>query len=64
MTTDEFNAEVKKWLAAAKDLRWKRSYTELTYQPIRPADAPATIFATARVRVSVLRVPLPQRFPS
>jgi hypothetical protein len=34
MTTDEFNAEVKKWLATAKDLRWKRSYTELTYQPM------------------------------
>jgi hypothetical protein len=29
MTTDEFNAEVKKWLATAKDLRWKRSRTHL-----------------------------------
>jgi phosphoglycolate phosphatase-like HAD superfamily hydrolase len=35
MTTDEFNAEVKKWLAAAKDPRWKRPYTELTYQPMQ-----------------------------
>jgi haloacid dehalogenase-like hydrolase len=34
MTTDEFNAEVKKWLATANDPRWKRSYTELTYQPM------------------------------
>jgi phosphoglycolate phosphatase-like HAD superfamily hydrolase len=34
MTTDEFNAEVKKWLATAKDPRWKRPYTELTYQPM------------------------------
>jgi phosphoglycolate phosphatase-like HAD superfamily hydrolase len=35
MTTDEFNAEVKKWLAAAKDPRWKRPYTDLTYQPMQ-----------------------------
>jgi len=34
MTTDQFDAEVKKWLAAAKDPRWKRPYTELTYQPM------------------------------
>jgi phosphoglycolate phosphatase-like HAD superfamily hydrolase len=34
MTTDEFNAEVKKWVATAKDPRWKRSYTDLTYQPM------------------------------
>jgi phosphoglycolate phosphatase-like HAD superfamily hydrolase len=34
MTTDEFNAEVKKWLATAKDPRWKRSFTELTYLPM------------------------------
>ena len=34
MTTDEFSAEVKKWLATAKDPRWKRPYTELTYQPM------------------------------
>ena len=35
MTVDEFNAEVKKWLATAKDPRWKRPYTELTYQPMQ-----------------------------
>jgi len=34
MTTDEFEAEGKKWLAAARDPRWKRPYTELTYQPM------------------------------
>ncbi len=27
-------AEGKKWLATAKDPRWKRPYTELTYQPM------------------------------
>lgn len=32
---EEFNAEVKKWLAEAKDPRWKRPYTELTYQPMQ-----------------------------
>jgi phosphoglycolate phosphatase-like HAD superfamily hydrolase len=35
MTVDEFNAEAKKWLEAAKDPRWKRPYTELTYQPMQ-----------------------------
>ncbi len=35
MTVDEFGAEVKKWLAAARDPRWKRPYTELTYQPMQ-----------------------------
>jgi hypothetical protein len=34
MTTQEFEAEVKDWLASAKDPRWKRPYTELTYQPM------------------------------
>jgi phosphoglycolate phosphatase-like HAD superfamily hydrolase len=34
MTTDEFSAEVKKWLATARDPRWKRPYTDLTYQPM------------------------------
>ena len=31
---DEFNAAVKKWLETAKDPRWKRPYTELTYLPM------------------------------
>ena len=35
MSVDEFKAEVKKWIAEAKDSRWKRSYTELTYQPMK-----------------------------
>ena len=35
MTVEEFDAEVKKWLAAAKDPRWKRPYTDLTYQPMQ-----------------------------
>jgi phosphoglycolate phosphatase-like HAD superfamily hydrolase len=35
MTTDQFQADVKKWLAEAKDPRWKRPYTELTYQPMQ-----------------------------
>ena len=34
MTVDEFNAEAKKWLASAKHPRFKRPYTELTYQPM------------------------------
>jgi len=35
MSVDEFNAEVKKWVAEAKDPRWKRPYTELTYLPMQ-----------------------------
>jgi phosphoglycolate phosphatase-like HAD superfamily hydrolase len=35
MTVDTFNAEAKKWTEAAKDARWKRPYTELTYQPMQ-----------------------------
>jgi phosphoglycolate phosphatase-like HAD superfamily hydrolase len=35
MTTDVFTAEVKKWLETAKDPRWKRPYTDLTYQPMQ-----------------------------
>jgi phosphoglycolate phosphatase-like HAD superfamily hydrolase len=34
MSVDEFRAEAKKWLASANDPRWKRPYTELTYQPM------------------------------
>jgi phosphoglycolate phosphatase-like HAD superfamily hydrolase len=34
MTVDEFRSEVKKWLATAKDPRWLRPYTQLTYQPM------------------------------
>ena len=35
MSVDEFNAEVKKWITEAKDSRWKRHYTELTYLPMQ-----------------------------
>jgi phosphoglycolate phosphatase-like HAD superfamily hydrolase len=35
MTVDECAAEAKKWLATAKDPRWKRPYTDLTYQPMQ-----------------------------
>jgi len=35
MTTEQFQAEAKKWLAEAKDPRWKRPFTELTYQPMQ-----------------------------
>jgi phosphoglycolate phosphatase-like HAD superfamily hydrolase len=35
MSIEQFDAEVKKWLTEAKDARWKRPYTELTYQPMQ-----------------------------
>lgn len=35
MPVDTFNAETKKWLAEAKDPRWKKHYTELTYLPMQ-----------------------------
>ena len=35
MSIETFNAEAKKWLAEAKDPRWKRPYTELTYLPMQ-----------------------------
>ncbi len=34
MSVDEFKAEVKRWLDTARDQRWKRPYTELTYLPM------------------------------
>jgi phosphoglycolate phosphatase-like HAD superfamily hydrolase len=34
MPVETFQAEVKKWLAEARDPRWKRAYTELTYLPM------------------------------
>jgi phosphoserine phosphatase len=34
MTTDEFEADVKKWLATAKHPRFERPYTDLAYQPM------------------------------
>ena len=35
MTVEQFASEVKSWLATAKDARWKRPYTELTYLPMQ-----------------------------
>jgi phosphoglycolate phosphatase-like HAD superfamily hydrolase len=35
MTTEEFQADVKKWITEAKDSRWHRPYTDLTYQPMQ-----------------------------
>lgn len=35
MPVEAFQAEVKKWLATAKHARWKRPYTDLTYQPMQ-----------------------------
>jgi phosphoglycolate phosphatase-like HAD superfamily hydrolase len=35
MSVDDFQAEVKKWLATAKHPRYRRLYTELTYQPMQ-----------------------------
>jgi hypothetical protein len=35
MSVEAFNSEVSKWIGAAKDGRWKRPYTELTYQPMQ-----------------------------
>jgi phosphoglycolate phosphatase-like HAD superfamily hydrolase len=34
MTVEEFKAEASKWLETARHPRWKRPYTELTYQPM------------------------------
>ena len=35
MTVDEFKAEAEKWLATAKNARWDRPYTDLTYLPMQ-----------------------------
>jgi phosphoglycolate phosphatase-like HAD superfamily hydrolase len=35
MSVDEFTAEVRKWLETARDPRWKRPYTDLTYLPMQ-----------------------------
>jgi phosphoglycolate phosphatase-like HAD superfamily hydrolase len=35
MSTEQFTSEVKAWLAKATDPRWKKPYTELTYQPMQ-----------------------------
>ncbi len=35
MSVETFQAEVKKWIAEARDPRWKKPYTELTYLPMQ-----------------------------
>jgi len=35
VTVEQYAADVKQWLATAKDSRWHRKYTELTYQPMQ-----------------------------
>lgn len=35
ISVEEFEAEAKRWLVEAKDPRWKKPYTELTYQPMQ-----------------------------
>ncbi len=35
MSVETFQAEARKWLADAKDPRWKKPYTELTYLPMQ-----------------------------
>src|SRR5689334_16640501 len=34
MPVDVFDAEARKWIETAKHPRWKRSYTDLVYQPM------------------------------
>src|SRR5262245_7616394 len=35
MSIDKFRAEVASWFDTARDPRWKRPYTELTYKPMQ-----------------------------
>jgi phosphoserine phosphatase len=35
MSVEDFRAEASKWLDSARDPRWKRPYTELTYLPMQ-----------------------------
>jgi phosphoglycolate phosphatase-like HAD superfamily hydrolase len=35
MSVEDFRGEVKTWLSASRDPRWKRPYTDLTYQPMQ-----------------------------
>lgn len=35
MPVDSFQAQVKRWLATARDPRWKRPYTDLTFLPMQ-----------------------------
>jgi phosphoglycolate phosphatase-like HAD superfamily hydrolase len=35
MTTEQFQQEAEAWIAKARDPRWERPYTDLTYQPMQ-----------------------------
>ena len=35
MSVEVFGAEARKWIAGARDSRWKKPYTELTYLPMQ-----------------------------
>jgi phosphoglycolate phosphatase-like HAD superfamily hydrolase len=35
MSVDDFEADVHHWLAGARDPRWKKPYTQLTYEPMQ-----------------------------
>jgi len=35
MSVDDFHTQVKEWLETARDPRWKRPYTDLTYLPMQ-----------------------------
>ena len=35
MSVEQFGADVSQWLATARDHRWQRPYTDLTFQPMR-----------------------------
>jgi phosphoglycolate phosphatase-like HAD superfamily hydrolase len=35
ISVDDFRASAMKWMAEAKDRRWKRPYTDLSYQPMQ-----------------------------
>jgi phosphoglycolate phosphatase-like HAD superfamily hydrolase len=37
MNVDDFEKQVQEWIATARDPRWNRPYTELTYQPMQEA---------------------------
>lgn len=35
MSTEQFQSEIKQWISTAKNHRWNRPYTDLTYQPMQ-----------------------------
>ena len=53
MSVDQFKAEVAKWLHHARDPRWNRRYTELTYLPM--LEYPIRTSARSRRRYTTRR---------